>query len=201
MNTARRARRVLRARAAGTCSSSSTRRTSSTSTARTIPDAVAEYVKRGRNVVVLRTFSKIYGLAGLRVGYAVGPRDVCAAMAKVRRPFDVSDDRAGRGAREPRRRRRDRAPPRAQRRRAARASARTLRGSTGSTPAPGAVGNFVYVELGEDAAPLYERAAARGRDRPAAARLRRADAIRVSVGTPEEHALLAAALGRVLARA
>src|SRR5262245_43714102 len=54
------------------------------------PDAVAEYLKAGRNVVVLRTFSKIYGLAGLRIGYAVGPRDVCAAMTKVHRPFDVS---------------------------------------------------------------------------------------------------------------
>src|SRR5262245_28552549 len=49
------------------------------------PDAVAEYFKRGRNVVVLRTFSKIYGLAGLRVGYAVGPRGLTAAMTKVRR--------------------------------------------------------------------------------------------------------------------
>ena len=39
---------------------------------------------------MLRTFSKLYGLAGLRVGYAVGPRDVCAAMAKLRRPFDVT---------------------------------------------------------------------------------------------------------------
>ena len=37
------------------------------------PDAVERYVKAGRNVVVLRTFSKIYGLAGQRVGYAVGP--------------------------------------------------------------------------------------------------------------------------------
>src|SRR3954449_2695127 len=37
------------------------------------PDAVDAYFKEGRRVVVLRTFSKIYGLAGLRVGYAVGP--------------------------------------------------------------------------------------------------------------------------------
>ena len=37
------------------------------------PDAVERYLKAGRNVVVLRTFSKIYGLAGQRVGYAVGP--------------------------------------------------------------------------------------------------------------------------------
>src|SRR5207248_3149825 len=54
------------------------------------PDAVEEYAKRGRRALVLRTFSKIYGLAGLRVGYAVGPPDVCAAMAKTRRPFDVT---------------------------------------------------------------------------------------------------------------
>src|SRR5206468_8625184 len=54
------------------------------------PDAVERYLKAGRRVVVLRTFSKIYGLAGLRVGYAVGPRNCIASMAKVRRPFDVT---------------------------------------------------------------------------------------------------------------
>src|SRR5206468_1545390 len=54
------------------------------------PDAVERYFKAGRRVVVLRTFSKIYGLAGLRIGYAVGPSDVCAGLAKVRRPFDVT---------------------------------------------------------------------------------------------------------------
>ena len=36
-------------------------------------DAIEAYVKSGGRAVVLRTFSKIYGLAGLRVGYAVGP--------------------------------------------------------------------------------------------------------------------------------
>ena len=46
------------------------------------PDAVERYLKAGRRVVVLRTFSKIYGLAGLRVGYAVGPSGVCAAMRR-----------------------------------------------------------------------------------------------------------------------
>ncbi len=39
---------------------------------------------------MLRTFSKIYGLAGLRVGYGVGPEDVIAAIGKVRRAFDVA---------------------------------------------------------------------------------------------------------------
>ena len=54
---------------------SSTRPTSSTSTSRSTRTG-REYVKAGRRAVVLRTFSKIYGLAGLRVGYAVGPAEV-----------------------------------------------------------------------------------------------------------------------------
>jgi divalent metal cation (Fe/Co/Zn/Cd) transporter len=55
------------------------------------PDGIEEYLKRaGRRVLALRTFSKIYGLAGLRVGYAVGPPDVVAAIAKVRNAFDVN---------------------------------------------------------------------------------------------------------------
>ena len=54
------------------------------------PDAIERYFKAGHDVVVLRTFSKIYGLAGQRVGYAVGPERVIAAMTKVRRPFDLT---------------------------------------------------------------------------------------------------------------
>jgi histidinol dehydrogenase len=42
-----------------------------------------------RNVVVLRTFSKAYGLAGLRVGYAVGPAELIAAIEKARGPYKV----------------------------------------------------------------------------------------------------------------
>src|SRR5204862_3675283 len=54
------------------------------------PDAIEEYFKNGARVVVLRTFSKIYGLAGLRVGYGVAAEDVVAEIGKVRRAFDVS---------------------------------------------------------------------------------------------------------------
>ena len=53
------------------------------------PDAL-EHVRAGRNVVVLRTFSKIYGLAGLRIGYAFAPPEVCVAMNKVREPFNTT---------------------------------------------------------------------------------------------------------------
>jgi histidinol-phosphate aminotransferase len=47
-------------------------------------------VGRYPNVVVLRTFSKIYGLAGLRVGYAVAPREIADALARIRQPFNVN---------------------------------------------------------------------------------------------------------------
>ncbi|MGJ9422446.1 histidinol-phosphate transaminase [Aeromicrobium sp. CF3.5] len=43
------------------------------------------------NVVVLRTFSKAYGLAGLRIGYAIAPEEVADAIATTTQPFAVSD--------------------------------------------------------------------------------------------------------------
>jgi len=54
------------------------------------PDGIEESVKIGRSALVLRTFSKIYGLAGLRVGYGVGPAEVVEAIAKVRNAFDIN---------------------------------------------------------------------------------------------------------------
>jgi histidinol-phosphate aminotransferase len=52
-------------------------------------DAVAAYKKR-KNLLILRTFSKVYGLAGLRIGYAVGKPEILAAMNKLRTPFNTS---------------------------------------------------------------------------------------------------------------
>lgn len=49
-----------------------------------------DYVKQDRNVVVLRTFSKAHGLAGLRVGYGFAPRRVLQYFVRVRTPFSVS---------------------------------------------------------------------------------------------------------------
>ncbi len=56
------------------------------------PDAVAglEFWREHPNVVVLRTFSKAYGLAGLRVGYAVAHPEVAAAVRKTATPFGVN---------------------------------------------------------------------------------------------------------------
>jgi len=49
-----------------------------------------EYVKAGRRVIVLRTFSKIYGLAGVRVGYGVAAAELVAELGKTRRAFDLT---------------------------------------------------------------------------------------------------------------
>ena len=59
-------------------------------TAEDVPDAMAVLADHP-NVVVLRTFSKAYGLAGLRVGYAVGHPLVAAALRKAALPFGVTD--------------------------------------------------------------------------------------------------------------
>jgi histidinol-phosphate aminotransferase len=49
-----------------------------------------KYFREGRNVLVLRTFSKIYGLAGLRIGYGIGRADVIEEMNKIREPFNTN---------------------------------------------------------------------------------------------------------------
>ena len=49
-----------------------------------------ETVRRGRNLLVLRTFSKSYGLAGLRIGYGIGRADLLNEMNKIRGPFNTS---------------------------------------------------------------------------------------------------------------
>ena len=73
----------------GHASSSSTRRTGSSST-RLFRDPVRELVPEHPNVVVTRTFSKAQGLAGIRIGYAVGHPEVIAAVGKTLFPFAVN---------------------------------------------------------------------------------------------------------------
>jgi histidinol-phosphate aminotransferase len=48
-----------------------------------------DYVKAEKQVIVLRTFSKVYGLAGLRIGFALGRKDLVDCLYQVRDPFPV----------------------------------------------------------------------------------------------------------------
>jgi histidinol-phosphate aminotransferase len=53
------------------------------------PDCL-KYVRAGRNAIVLRTFSKTYGLAGLRIGYGVAPEECVKLLQRVRQPFNTT---------------------------------------------------------------------------------------------------------------
>ena len=120
-------------------------------------------------------------------------------MAKVRRPFDVTtpaqvaafasigedDEIANR---------------RALNREGLARLAATLR-EHGLEPAPGAVGNFLYVEVGDDAPRLYEALLREGVIVRPLAGFGAPSALRISVGTPDENAFFSEALGRVLAAA
>lgn len=53
------------------------------------PDGI-DYVRQGRRVLVLRSFSKIYGLAGLRVGYGIGAPELVGLLRRTREPFHVT---------------------------------------------------------------------------------------------------------------
>jgi histidinol-phosphate aminotransferase len=54
------------------------------------PDESIDLVRRHPNLVILRTFSKVYGLCGLRAGYALGPERFRLAVDRVRQPFSVN---------------------------------------------------------------------------------------------------------------
>jgi histidinol-phosphate aminotransferase len=162
------------------------------------PDGIEEYAKRGHRVVVLRTFSKIYGLAGLRIGYGIAAPPLATAIVKVRRPFDlnvpaqaaalasIGDDA------EIERRRRLNAQGRATIERALAAQ--------GFEPAGPAVANFVYADVG-DGRRLFEALLELGVIVRPLEGFGAPTAIRVTVGTAEENELFADALARARARA
>lgn len=54
------------------------------------PPDVTKFVRSGRNVIVLRTFSKIQGLANLRIGYGIAPTELIKILQKTRQPFNVN---------------------------------------------------------------------------------------------------------------
>ena len=54
-------------------------------------DGGAALVEASENVIVTRTFSKIYGLGGLRIGWGYGPKAIIDALNRIRQPFNLSD--------------------------------------------------------------------------------------------------------------
>ena len=160
------------------------------------PDGIREHVLRGRKALALRTFSKIYGLAGLRVGYGVGPGDVVAAARKVQNAFDVTQpaqDAALASLDDPEELERRRTANRA-------ARAQLVAGleAIGLSPLGPAVANFVYVDVGRDARDVFERLLRRGVIvRPMGA-FGAETALRISAGTESENRMCLDAIGAEL---
>ncbi len=161
-------------------------------TGRHAPDALA-LAATHPNLVVLRTFSKAYGLAALRVGYLVGHADVVAAVDQVLVPFAVNG--LGQAAALASLAADDELGARVQQTIAERERVTAeLRNRVGlSVPDPQA--NFVWLPVGERAADLtlhLERAGVVTRPFPG-------EGVRVTIGTAEENDQFLAAMERLAA--
>ena len=157
-----------------------------------------DYVRQGRHVIVLRTFSKAHGLAGLRVGYGFGPPSLLQALARVRPAFSVSgvaeagalaaladtahvqkavDNNAVEAPR----------------------LAREL-SALGLNPVP-TCANFLYFDVGEESVAFARRLQAEGIIVRALSAWGAPHCIRVTVGTPEQNQAFLAALKKTLQQA
>jgi histidinol-phosphate aminotransferase len=158
------------------------------------PDTTS-WIERFPNLVVTRTFSKAFGLAGLRVGYAVSDPQVADVLNRVRQPFNVNlaaqaaalaalDDRdyLERSVR-------------TNREGMAQMTAGLQQLGIGYIPS---VGNFLAVDLGRPAAPVYESLLREGVIVRPVANYGMPNHLRITIGAERENARCLAALAKVL---
>jgi len=161
-----------------------------------MPDSV-QLFREHKNLLTLRTFSKAYGLAGLRVGYGIGDTPVLEAMNRLRTPFNLTgvsqaaaiaalDDteHVNRSIREN-----------------ATERTRLTRGLTelGLRPVRSHA-NFIFIDIGPDAQELYNEVLHEGVIVRPLGWMGMPEAMRVSVGIAEENDKLLAVMSRVLAK-
>lgn len=158
------------------------------------PPNVLRYVREGRNVVVMRTFSKIQGLANLRIGYGIAPKPLAEVLQKTRQPFNangIAQAGAAAGIRD--------------REHIARTRAITAEGRKYLQAAFLALGleyvpshaNFVLVRVGDGDA-VFQALLRKGIIVRAMRSYKLPEWIRVSVGTPEQNRAFIEALTEVL---
>src|SRR5579862_3512376 len=153
-----------------------------------------EYLRRGASVVVLRTFSKAHGLAGLRVGYGLGPAELIAYCARMRNTYSVSSvaQAATFAALDDHKH-----------------IARAVSNNASQTPilieglsklghrvVPTAA-NFIYCDVGEDASALAARLRGEGVSVRALGAWGAPNCVRISIGTPEQNQFLLNAARKV----
>jgi histidinol-phosphate aminotransferase len=143
-----------------------------------------DYVRQGASVVVLRTFSKAHGLAGLRVGYGLGPAELLGYCARMRNTFSVSSvaQAAALAALD----------DHSHMQRVVENNAIQSRdlsqglAALGYRVAPTAA-NFLYCDLGEDAAAVASRLQDEGVAVRPLGHWGAPNCIRVTIGTPEQN--------------
>lgn len=156
------------------------------------PDTL-RYVTQGRNVIVLRTFSKIYGLAGLRIGYGLTTAEITDYLNRVRPPFNANSMA-------------QQAALAALHDEEHVASSRALNGTEmdkvraglealNVKPLPSET-NFLYFDAGGDGRRLFEALLREG----IIIRHIRGPMVRVTIGLPEENQLFLTALRTVMRR-
>lgn len=158
------------------------------------PDAV-RWVSKYPNLIVARTFSKSYGIAGLRVGYGVSHPDVADLMNRVRPPFNVNNVALAAAT-----------AALADEEHLARtlemnaAGMRQLESGFGALGLPTipSVGNFVCVDVGRPATPVYDALLREGVIVRPVANYGMPNHLRVTVGRSEENERFLAALARAL---
>jgi histidinol-phosphate aminotransferase len=157
-----------------------------------------DYVNQGRKVVVLRTFSKAHGLAGVRVGYGIGPAELMSYFARMRTTFSVSvvAQAAALAALN------DEGHTQKTLKNNTEQSERLIAGiaELGYRLVP-TWANFLYCELGDDAAALAKRLQSEGVIVRPLGPWGAATAIRITVGTPEQNDIFLKAFRKVMERA
>ena len=158
---------------------------------RTYPDSV-QFVRDARNVVVLRTFSKIYGLAGLRIGYGNTTPEITGYLNRIRPPFNANTlaQRAALAALSDE-------EHVAKSRALNEAEMDIVRAglvALGFHPVPSET-NFLYFDVGRDGKAVFEALLRRG----IIIRHIQGPMLRVTIGLPEENRQFLDALKQVLA--
>jgi histidinol-phosphate aminotransferase len=159
---------------------------------REFPDSL-QYVKLGRNAVVLRTFSKIYGLAGLRIGYGLTTKEITGYLNRVRPPFNANSlaQKAALAALE------DEEHVVQSRAMNQTEMARVRAGlvALGFQPLPSEA-NFLYFDVGRAGRPVFDALLREG----VIVRHIEGPMLRVTIGLPEENTRMLDALKQVLQR-
>jgi histidinol-phosphate aminotransferase len=159
--------------------------------------ASVQLFREHRNLLVMRTFSKVYGLAGLRVGYAIGDTPVLEAMNRLRTPFNLTgvsqaaalaalDDtqHVNRSIKE---------------NAAERAKLSEGLSAVGLRPVRSHT-NFIFIDIGQEAQELCDELLHEGVIVRPLGWMGFPDAMRVSVGVAEENDKLLAVMSRLLAK-